>query len=89
MPTPPTDRQRQLWYDWGCTIQEARRKAGLTQKQLAAEMGRPVMTVRAWEIGHKPPGLANRRWLCERLRIDRASLDCEADHCERCGHTFR
>jgi transcriptional regulator with XRE-family HTH domain len=84
-----TARQQALWYDWGCTIQEARRKAGLTQKALAAEMGRPFMTVRAWEIGHRPPGLANRRWICDRLKIDRAALSCVADHCPCCGHTWR
>ena len=82
---PPTPRQLELWYDWGCTIQGARRTADLTQAQLASELGLSKRTVENWECGRRAPSLEQRRRLCDRLGIDRTKLAADADACPCCG----
>ena len=85
----PTPRQVVLWRQCGRAIQKARLAAGLTQRQLAAEIGIPIGTVRFWEIGRRIPGLAHRRWLCARLSIAHRRLQAEHDYCPRCGKPWR
>lgn len=42
--------------DWGAKIKAYRKKRGLTQEELAAQMGVKHFTLRAWEQGKaKPP----------------------------------
>ena len=82
---PPTARQLELWYDWGCTIQGARRAADLTQAALAAELGLSRRTVENWECGRRAPSLAMRRRLCKRFGLPQSQLGALADYCGCCG----
>lgn len=45
----------------GDLIVQARRRAGLTQRELAARIGRPQATVARWERGHNRPSLEATR----------------------------
>ena len=82
----PTARQLELWYDWACTIQAARQRAGLTQATLADRLGVSRRTVEGWEAGRRSIPLDVRRDLCRVLEIPRDKLGCASDYCGCCGH---
>jgi transcriptional regulator with XRE-family HTH domain len=48
----------------------ARRRAGLTQQQLAARSGHPRETIARWETGAREPSLATLRQLAEAADLD-------------------
>jgi transcriptional regulator with XRE-family HTH domain len=50
-------------------IREARLRAGLTQAELAARLGRERAQVARWEIGAQEPSFANLRSVIEACRF--------------------
>jgi DNA-binding XRE family transcriptional regulator len=74
----------------GKTIQDARRKAGLTQEQLAARVYVTRQAVSRWETGESEPGIDMRKLLASVLNVSVASLlDLpDAPACQCCGTPF-
>lgn len=83
-----SERQAAVWLRVGRIIARARRAAGLSQPQLARELGVSPGLVPAWEIGGRLPGLALRRRLCDRFGINPRRLLVE-QHCPTCGKPWR
>ena len=74
----------------GNTIQSARRKAGLTQEQLAAKVYVTRQAVSRWETGESEPGIDMRKLLSSVLDVPVASLLDLPDGptCQCCGTPF-
>ena len=74
----------------GETIQNARKKAGLTQEQLAAKVFVTRQAVSRWENGDSEPGIDMRKLLARVLDVPVASLlDLpDAPACQCCGTPF-
>ena len=60
-------------------LRELRARAGLTQKQLAAELGIVSRTILRWEAGQQAPNLTDLRRLAARFGVSVAALVGEAD----------
>ena len=71
-------------------IQIARKKAGLTQEQLAAKVYVTRQAVSRWETGESEPGIDMRKLLANALDVPMASLlDLpDAPECQCCGTPF-
>ncbi|MDO5334467.1 MAG: zinc ribbon domain-containing protein [Coriobacteriia bacterium] len=74
----------------GQTIQNARKKAGLTQEQLAAKVFVTRQAVSRWEMGESEPGIDMRKLLASILNVPVAELlDLpDAPTCQCCGTPF-
>jgi transcriptional regulator with XRE-family HTH domain len=51
----PRSGTKEMWRRWGYDLQKYRLMAGLTQEQLARQMGISPPTVSSFETGHRPP----------------------------------
>ena len=74
----------------GEAIQSARKKAGLTQEQLAAKVYVTRQAVSRWETGESEPGIDMRKLLASVLDAPiRELLDLpDAPACQCCGTPF-
>ena len=57
-------------YDYGKSIKDARKLAGLTQKALAEKSGLATITIQQYERGLRKPGLDQIMRICGALDID-------------------
>lgn len=58
----------------GALIRERREHLGLTQENLAAEVGVTQSAVAFWESDHSRPGLDNLKILAKALRVTTSKL---------------
>ncbi|HJB41832.1 MAG TPA: helix-turn-helix domain-containing protein [Candidatus Gemmiger avicola] len=56
-------------------IKAARKKAGLTQKQLADKLGISFQTIAQWETGSRKPKIDTLRRIASALEVNIAELD--------------
>lgn len=61
--------------DLAARLKEARKAAGLTQDQLAAECGLATITIRQYELGKRQPRYETLAKIAEILRVNPADLD--------------
>jgi transcriptional regulator with XRE-family HTH domain len=59
-------------------LRDLRARAGLTQRQLAAELGIASRTILRWEAGDQTPNLTDLRRLAARFGVSVAELVGEA-----------
>ena len=55
-------------------LKRIRKRAGITQEQLADEISLSIMTVRRWEWGERTPRMQEIKKLCEVLHVSEAEL---------------
>lgn len=67
----------------GRRIAQARKRAGLTQEQLAEQLGISPQAVSKWENGWNLPDLENMLLLAEKLNVPYSNLIDEEDETER------
>lgn len=68
----PTKERRIM--NLGENIKKARKAAGVTQKQLAEEMGVYQKDVSRWENGEHVPGIEILAGICKALRVSADTL---------------
>lgn len=50
-------------------LREARERAGFTQREVAARLGKPQSYIHKWEVGERQLNVIDLRNLCEALEI--------------------